>query len=144
LLLESRYLEETVNELQSRISMINSAIAELRVSRMTLDGLENEKKGAQLFVPVGGGSYVKAKLETTKNVVVGIGADVAVEKSLKEAKVELEARIAELEKTRETLGQQYNQVVGRIQDNRARMEEVSAKMREGEKRSGVRQAKKGA
>jgi prefoldin alpha subunit len=124
--------------------MINSAIAELRVSRMTLDGLENEKKGAQLFVPVGGGSYVKAKLETTKNVVVGIGADVAVEKSLKEAKVELEARIAELEKTRETLGQQYNQVVGRIQDNRARMEEVSAKMREGEKRSGVRQAKKGA
>jgi prefoldin alpha subunit len=124
--------------------MINSAIAELRVSKMTLDGLENEKKGAQLFVPVGGGSYVKAKLETTKNVVVGIGADVAVEKSLKEAKVELEARIAELEKTRETLGQQYNQVVGRIQENRSKMEEVSAKMREGEKQSGVRQAKKGA
>jgi prefoldin alpha subunit len=142
--LESRYLEETVNELQSRISMINSAIAELRVSSMTLDGLEKEQKGAQLFVPVGGGSYVKAKLETTKNVVVGIGADVAVEKSLKEAKVELEARIAELEKTRETLGQQYNQVVGRIQENRARMEEVSAKMREGERQSGVRQAKKGA
>jgi prefoldin alpha subunit len=142
--LESRYLEETVNELQSRISMINSAIAELRVSSMTLDGLEKEKKGAQLFVPVGGGSYVKAKLETTKDVVVGIGADVAVEKSLKEAKVELEARIAEMEKTRETLGQQYNQVVGRIQDNRGKMEEVSAKLREGERQSGVRQAKKGA
>ena len=142
--LESRYLEETINELQSRINMTNSAITELRVSSMTLEGLEKEKKDAQLFVPIGGGSYVKAKLETSKKVVVGIGADVAVEKTVKETKVELEARIAELEKTRQALGQQFNQVVGRIQENRNTMEEVTAKLREGETQSSVRQAKKGA
>ncbi len=123
--------------------MTNAAINELRVSSMTLDGLEKEKKGAQLFVPIGGGSYVKAKLETTENIVVGIGADVAVERSLKETKVEFEARIDELEKTREALGQQLNQVVGRMQENRSTMEEVTAKLREGEQ-TGVRQAKKGA
>jgi len=141
--LESRYLEETINELQSRISMTNSARNELKVSSMTLEGLKKEKKGTQLFVPIGGGSYVKAKIETTKNVVVGIGADVAVERSLKEAKVEFEARIAELEKTREVLGQQFNQVVGKIQENRTKMEEITAKLRQGEQ-TGVRQAKKGA
>jgi len=123
--------------------MTNAAINELRVSSMTLDGLEKEKKGAQLFVPIGGGSYVKAKLETTNNIVVGIGADVAVERSLKETKVEFEARIDEMEKTREAMGQQLNQVVGRMQENRSTMEEVSAKLREGEQ-TGVRQAKKGA
>ena len=144
MVLESRFLEETVNELQSRINMTNSAITELRVSSMTLEGLEKEKKGAQLFVPIGGGSYVKAKLETSKKVVVGIGADVAVEKTVKEAKVELEARIAELERTREALGQQFNQVVGRIQENQNTLEEVTAKLRQGEKQSGVRMAKKGA
>ena len=141
--MESRYLEETINELQSRISMTNSARNELKVSSMTLEGLKKEKKGTQLFVPIGGGSYVKAKIETTKNVVVGIGADVAVERSLKEAKVEFEARIAELEKTKEVLGQQFNQVVGRIQENRTKMEEITAKLRQGEQ-TGVRQAKKGA
>jgi len=123
--------------------MTNAAINELRVSSMTLDGLEKEKKGTQLFVPIGGGSYVKAKLETTNNIVVGIGADVAVERSLKETKVEFEARIDEMEKTREAMGQQLNQVVGRMQENRSTMEEVSAKLREGEQ-TGVRQAKKGA
>ena len=143
MVLESRYLEEKANELQHRISMTNAAINELRVSSMTLDGLEKEKKGAQLFVPIGGGSYVKAKLETTNNIVVGIGADVAVERSLKETKVEFEARIDEMEKTREAMGQQLNQVVGRMQENRSTMEEVSAKLREGEQ-TGVRQAKKGA
>ena len=141
--MESRYLEDTINELQSRISMTNSAIAELQVSNMTLDGLEKEKKGAQLFVPIGGGSYVKAKLDNTEKVVVGIGADVAVERTVKETKVEFEARIAELEKSREFLGQQLEQVYGRIQQNQAKMEEISAKLRQGEQ-SGVRQAKKGA
>jgi prefoldin alpha subunit len=144
LALESRFLEETVNELQSRINLTNSAITELRVSSMTLEGLEKEKKGSQLFVPIGGGSYVKARLETAEKVVVGIGADVAVERTLKEAKEELEVRIAELEKTREALGQQFNQVIGRMQENRDKMEELTAKLREGENQSGVREAKKGA
>ncbi|KON33745.1 hypothetical protein AC477_01190 [miscellaneous Crenarchaeota group-1 archaeon SG8-32-1] len=123
--------------------MTNAALNEMRVSSITLEGLEKEKKGAQLFVPVGGGSYVKAKLETKDTVVVGIGADVAVERSLKEAKVELEARIGELEKTRETLEKQFDQVVERIQQNRAQMEEISIKLREGEQ-TDVRPAKKGA
>jgi prefoldin alpha subunit len=139
---ESRFLEEAVNELQSRINMTNAAITELRVSSMTLEGLEKEKKDAQLFVPIGGGSYVKARLETAKKVVVGIGADVAVERTMKEAKEELEARIAELEKTREALGQQFNQVVERIQENRGKLEEVTAKLRKGEKAKDVREAKK--
>jgi prefoldin alpha subunit len=143
--MESRYLEETVNELQSRISIVNSAINELRVSNVTLEGLEKEKKGSQLFVPIGGGSYVKAKLVTAKKVIVGIGADVAVEKTVKETKVDLAARIAEMEKTRETLGQQMNQIIGRIQENRARIEEYSIKLREeGANQSGVREAKKRA
>jgi prefoldin alpha subunit len=143
LALESRYLEQTVNELQSRISLTNSAITELKVSSMTLEGLETEKKDSQLFVPIGGGSYVKARLETAHKVVVGIGADVAVERTLKEAKEELEARIAELEKTREALEQQFSQVAGRIQENRGKLEEITAKLREGDKQ-GVREAKKGA
>ena len=141
--MESRLLEGTANEIQSRINMTNAALTELRVSSMTLEGLEKEKKDAQLFVPIGGGSYVKAKLETSNKVVVGIGADVAVEKTLKEAKEELETRISELEKTREALGQQFNQVIGRIRENRGRLEEVTAKLRKGEKASGVRKAKKG-
>ena len=140
--MESRFLEETVNELQSRINITNSAITELRVSSMTLEGLEKEEKDAQLFVPIGGGSYVKARLETAKKVVVGIGADVAVERTVKEAKEELETRIAELEKTKEALEQQFNQVVGKIQENRAKLEKITAKLREGDKQ-GVREAKKG-
>ena len=144
LAVESRFLEEAATELQSRINMTNAALAELRVSSMTLEGLGDEKKNSQLFVPIGGGSYVKARLESADKVVVGIGADVAVEKSVKEAKGELDVRISELEKTRDDLGQQFNQIIEKIQENQRKLGSVSAKLREGEKVGGVRKAKKGA
>jgi len=140
LVVELRILEGTADALQSRINLVNAALTELTVAGMTLEGLEKEKKAAQLFVPIGGGSYVKAKLESVDKVIVGIGAEVAVERTMKEAKENLENRVAELEKTRTTLGQQLGQVIERIRENRARLEELTAKVGGGEGAKGVRKA----
>jgi len=141
LVVELRILEGTADTLQSRVNLVNAALTELRVASMTLEGLEKEKKDAQLFVPIGGGSYIKATLESADKVIVGIGADVAVERTMKEAKENLENRIAELEKTRTTLGQQFAQVVEKIRDGRARLEELAAKLRGEERAEGVRKTK---
>ncbi len=142
LVVELRILEGTAEELQSRVNLVNAALTELRVSSMTLEGLEKEKTDAQLFVPIGGGSFVKAKLASSDKVIVGIGADVALERTMKEAKENLGNRISELEKTRTSLGQQLAQVVEKIREDRARLEELTAKLREGERAEGVRKAKK--
>ena len=142
LAVELRILEGTAEALQSRVNLVNTALTELRVASMTLEGLGKEKKDAQLFVPIGGGSFIKAKLASSDKVVVGIGADVAVERTMKEAKENLENRIAELEKTRTSLGQQLVQVIGKIREDRARLEELTVKLREGERAKGVRKAKK--
>ena len=144
LVVELRILEGTADALQSRINLVNAALTELTVAGMTLEGLEKEKKAAQLFVPIGGGSYIKAKLESVDKVIVGIGAEVAVERTMKEAKENVENRIAELEKTRTTLGQQLGQVIERIREHRARLEELTAKVSEGEGAKGVRKAEERA
>ncbi|UCE57890.1 MAG: prefoldin subunit alpha [Candidatus Bathyarchaeota archaeon] len=142
LAVELRMMEGTAEALQSRINLVNAALTELRVSNMTLTGLEKEKKDAQLFVPIGGGSYIKAKLASADEVVVGIGANVAVERTTKEAKENLENRLAELEKTITSLGQQFGQVIEKIREDRARIEELTAKLRKGEGTKGVRKTKK--
>ncbi|MCW4002166.1 MAG: prefoldin subunit alpha [Candidatus Bathyarchaeota archaeon] len=142
LAVELRMMEGTAEALQSRINLVNAALTELRVSNMTLTGLEKEKKDAQLFVPIGGGSYIKAKLASADEVVVGIGANVAVERTTKEAKENLENRLAELEKTRTSLGQQFGQVIEKIREDRARIEELTAKLRKGEGTKSVRKTKK--
>lgn len=141
LVVELRILEGTAEALQSRINLVNAALTELRVAKMTLEGLEKEKKNAPLFVPIGGGSYIKAKLESAENMIVGIGADVAVERTISEAKENLGNRIADLEKTRTSLRQQFTQVVGKIQDGRTKLEEVTARLREKERLEDVRTTK---
>lgn len=138
LAVELRILEGTAEALQSRINLVRAALTELRVASMTLEGVEKEKKNASLFVPIGGGSYVKAKLDSAEEVIVGIGADVAVERTMKEARENVENRIAELTKTGNSLGQQLNDVIGKIGEHRSELEGVTAKLRERERTSGVR------
>jgi len=138
LAVELQVLEGTAEALQSRINLVNAALTELMVANATLEGLEKEGKGAPLFVPIGGGSYVKASLESVDTVIVGIGAGVAVERTIKEARENLENRVAELEKTRDTLRQQLIQVVERIRDSRSKFQELSAGMSERERTKPVR------
>jgi len=143
LVVELRILEGTAETLQSRMNLIGAALAEFRVAKTTMEGVEKEKKDAPLFVPVGGGSFVKAKLESADKMIVGIGANVAVEKPIREAKESLESRISDLEQTRTSLGQQFNQVLAKIQDGRTKLEEVTTKLREKVASRDVRETKEG-
>ena len=137
LIVELRLLEGTANTLQSRLNFVNAILTELNYAKMTLEGLEKEKKNVPLFVPIGGGSYIRAKLESAEKVIVGMGAGVSVEKSLSEAKETVGNRIAQLEKTRRTLQQQLTQVAQKIEEDRAGFQELSEKLREAERKRNV-------
>jgi prefoldin alpha subunit len=119
---EMRYLEQTADALQQRISMVNAALTDLTYANMTLDGIEKEKENAELLVPIGGSSYVKVKIADTNKVIIGLGAGVSIEKTLPEAKVALKERLDELEKTMNSAQQQFSQVAERINSGRSRLE----------------------
>jgi len=128
LVVELRILEGTAEAIQSRLNLVGAALTELNFARRTLEGVEKETPEASLFVPIGGGSYVKARLESADKVIVGMGAGVSIEKTITEAKATVQNRITELEKTRVSLQQQLVQVVGRIQENRNTLDDLTAKL----------------
>jgi len=137
LAVELRILEGTADAIQARLNLVGAALTELNLARMTLEGVEKETSDAPLFVPIGGGSYVKAKLESTDRVIVGMGAGVSIEKTITEAKATVQNRIGEFEKTRVSLQQQLVQVVGRIQENRNKLDDLAAKLSRAEKTTDV-------
>jgi prefoldin alpha subunit len=126
-----RYLEQTAEALQQRIGMVNAAIADITYANATLDGMEKEKENAEMLVPIGGSSYVKVKLADPNKVIVGLGSNVSIEKTLPEAKATLKERLDELEKTMTAAQQQFNQVAERINTGRSRLESLLARAREG-------------
>jgi prefoldin alpha subunit len=128
---EMRFLEQTAETLQQRISMMNAAMTDLTYASMTLEDVEKEKEDVELLVPIGGSAYVKAKLADPDKVVVGLGAGVSVEKTLQEAKAIVKERLDELQKTMVSAQQQFAQVADRINADRDRLESLLAKVREG-------------
>lgn len=143
LIAELRVLDATSEALQSKLAWVNAAMTELTLSKMALEGVEKEKTDAPMFVPIGGGSYVKAKLEDSDTIIVGIGAGVAVEKTLKEAKAVLDERMRELEKTRANLQNQFGQVLERAREDRTRLEELDRTLRTRRAQLDVRETEKG-
>ena len=135
--MEMRYLEQTAEALQQRISMVNAALTDINYANMTLDGIEKEKENSELLVPIGGSSYVKVKLAAPDKVVVGMGAGVSLEKTLPEAKAMLKERLGELEKTMVSAQQQFAQVAERINTGRNRLESLLSTVREGKAQGNV-------
>lgn len=134
LIVELRILEGTIESLRSRINIVDAAFAELNAANRTLEGLEKEETDAPLFVPIGGGSYIKANLGDADKVVYGIGAGVAIERPMKEAKEGIAKRMSELEKTRRSLEQHLAQVLRRIQEDQTRLQELTAEVGRRERR----------
>ena len=122
--MEMRYLEQTADALQQRISMVNAALTDINYANMTLEGMEKEKENSEMLIPIGGSSYVKVKLADTNKVIIGMGSGVSVEKTLPEAKATLKERLDELEKTMHSAQQQFSQVAERIKSSRSRLESM--------------------
>jgi prefoldin alpha subunit len=129
--MEMRFLEQTAETLQQRISMINAALTDLSYANMTLESMEKEKENSELLVPIGGSSYIKVKLACNDKVIVGMGAGVSIEKTLPEAKAIVKERLDELERTMNSAQQQFAQIAQRINAGRSQLQSLLAKVRQG-------------
>jgi prefoldin alpha subunit len=128
---ELRMLEQTAEALQSRLSMINAVATDLTYANMALENLDIEKENAELLVPIGGTSYIRAKLDNPDKIIVGLGAGVSAEKTRQEAKEIIKKRLEDLGKNQQAVQQQFVQVADRINLDRERFETMAAAMREG-------------
>jgi len=129
--MEIRYFEQTAEGLQQRLSMVSAAVTDLSYANMTLESVETEKENAEMLVPIGGGNYISVKLANSDKVVVGLGAGVSVEKTLPEAKAIVKERMEELERSRVSAQQQFDQIAERINQDRNRMESMLTGLRAG-------------
>jgi len=130
-ILELRILEGNAGELQARLNVLNVFSNELQVANATIDGLTEEKDGVQVYIPVGGGSYIQAVVDEPRKVLVGVGAGVAIEKETAEAIKSLQEQQSQLESARQALQQQLTQVVQKMSEIRTEINGISRKMSQG-------------
>ncbi len=127
---ELRLLEQTAEALQSRMGMVNAAVNDLMYAQAALEGLDKETEKSEILVPIGGTSYIRAKLDNPDKIIVGMGAGISVEKTREEAKEIVKKRLEDMDKTRKSIQEQYTQVAERINQDRRRAETLVAAAKE--------------
>lgn len=115
-----------LESLGKQIAMVESSLTELKGAELAIKAIEKAKKGADILVPIGGDSYVKAELADTDNLIVGVGARLSVEKKLSEAKLTLGTRTEELEKTYRKLQESYVGLSGKLAEVNASAQSLVA------------------
>ena len=139
LLVELQILQNTAEVLQSRVNILEAGITELRVAGTTLEEMKKEEEGASILLPIGGESFIRAKLGNISTVIMGIGADVSVEMELDKALEDIGARLSESEKASLSAQEQLSQILAQMQSHQDNANRLSAELR-GEGASGVQQA----
>ena len=101
--------EEQAQQLMQQMQMLETYFADLSKREATLYGVLKEAAAAvesikslsqtdsETLVPVGMGTFVKAKISSNDKIVLNIGAGVSLEKDSSSAINYLEARIKEIE-----------------------------------------------
>jgi prefoldin alpha subunit len=128
LITEIRMMEGTVEALNQRLALLNSAITELRLATRSLGELKDIELNNPLLVPIGGGTFVNATLGDIRKVIIGIGADVSVEMVYEDAFQDINNRLLEMEKVQISVHQQIGQVISQLESHQAMVQRLSTEI----------------
>ena len=81
---EFQVLNEKLAHLQEQHSALESHLNDLTLLISSLGSVENLKKENEILIPLSNTIFAKAEMKETKNFIVGVGANVLVEKSKEE------------------------------------------------------------
>ncbi len=100
--------------LQQQANLIQASVNDVDAALKAISSLEGAAEGTELLVPIGAGSFVHATIAKPDKVLVGLGADVSVERSVADARNIFQARRTELEKALAETNGVLNQVAGEL------------------------------
>ncbi|WP_048191307.1 prefoldin subunit alpha [Methanobacterium sp. SMA-27] len=116
--------------LQQQIDTLNATITELQVAMDTLETVKGEDN-KETLVPIGAGSFLITELKNTEEVIIGLGAGVAVKKTVDDAKETIAEQKKELEELKEKMASDLQKITEYIMQRSPEAEELMQKV-EGE------------
>ena len=128
LLHQMQMLEGYFSELSQNEASIVSIIREASSAIHSLKTIDN-KADTETLVPLGLGTFVKAKTVPNEKLILNIGAGIAVEKDKDSAINFLELRLKEMQVALQETLNQKQQVAANLEQGKQQMEQLMAASR---------------
>ena len=129
--------EEQAQQLMHQMQMLENYFTELSRKEESLYGMIREatsaiesikslgeKQESTTLVPIGMGSFVKAKISANEKLILNLGAGTAIEKDKNSAINFLESRVKELEVALRDTATQKQQVVANLEQGKQQINQI--------------------
>ncbi len=105
-LMHLQMLSQQMKQAEEQVATFDNQLMELETVKQSLTELGTVKKGADLFVPASGGIFVKATIQDTDKLLVNVGSNIVVAKTVKQTVGMIEEQITEIGKLRTQVSEQ--------------------------------------
>jgi len=82
--MEFQQLQQKIEQVTAHIEMLNQHNMELEESKNAIAELGVSSKGSDVFAPIANGIFIKATLSDTATLLVNVGSNTVVEKTIEE------------------------------------------------------------
>ena len=124
-----RVLEARLESLVKQRDLLVNKIMELQSTLQSIDELS--KSDGEILFPVGGEAYASGKLVAKDKLIVEIGANVALEKTIEEGKAILSKRKTEIENGANQIQQEILKVSNAVNQLGPELQELAKEMQAG-------------
>lgn len=112
-MMEMQQMQQQIEALSNQVEELKQHLAEITISKDALQEIQKTKLETEILAPVANGIFVKAKLVNNENVVINVGMNTTVEKTIPEAinlleeqETKITQSVQEMETVLETVGYQ--------------------------------------
>ncbi len=105
--MEYQVLEQQVKQVEEQNQTLQKQIEDLNGIKEAIESIEKTKVGSELFVPISAGIFIKAEMKQNNELLVNVGDNVVVPKSIKDAIKLVEKQEQEIQKYKETMANNH-------------------------------------
>lgn len=113
--------------LQQQIETLNATITELQIAMDTLETVKGQDN-KETLVPIGAGSFLITELKNIEEVIICLGAGVAVKKTVVDAKATIAEQKKELEELKDKMASDLHKITQYIMQRSPEAEELMQKV----------------
>lgn len=98
LYVEFQALEQHIKQLQKQLEVVTHQLIDLNATNQSLGDFKKQESGKEIFVPLSSGIFAKASIMNTSELLVNVGANVALIKDVDSTKRLIQKQIDDMKK----------------------------------------------
>jgi len=119
--MEMQMLDQQLKQIQQQLHAVEQQSMEVEFVIDALGNISKVEVGSDILVPLSSGIFVKAKLQDNKELIVNVGGNTTVNKTVPEVQEMLKRQVQELGKVKKDLTGKFTELANKMQTLQAEL-----------------------